>query len=344
MIRMPPVFSNLAGIAAVLGVVPCLLAPVAARAESAPEPSTDGPTVPETAAQPLAQGEGQTPALPLEAAQDVGPAADPAPATPDSGGETDADGDGEGDGEPEWRGSLELYGFAPLKATGTTRIRGFEADVDLNLGDILDALEWATFVRGYVERDRWGLLTDLSYVQLGAQAARTGPRGRFTGKAEVTQGLGIYDLAVRYRIGAPETALAEPGTFTLVPYAGVRLIDASLDVDAQVRGTGPLGLEFERQGTFGRTWAQPLVGLQGQVFLSPRLRAFARADIGGFGISGDQDLSGNAQVGLGYAIGNSTQVNLSWRYLGLEYRNDNSPSSGFSLDQNGIEVGLTFFF
>jgi len=345
---MQPVFSNLAGIAAVLGVVPCLLAPVAARTESAPEPSTDQSAAPATAAQPLAQAGGPMPGLPLEAAQESGAGVDPAPATADAAGDTDAGGDGEGDGDGDgeavWRGTLELYGFTPLKATGTTRVRGFEADVDLDLGDILDALEWATFVRGSVERDRWGLLTDLSYVQLGAQAARTAPRERLTGKAEVTQKLGIYDLAVRYRIGAPEAALAEPGTFTLIPYAGVRLIDASLDVDAEVRGTRPLGLEFERQGTFGRTWAQPLVGLQGQVFLSPRLRAFARADIGGFGISGDRDLSGNAQVGLGYAIGNSTQVNLSWRYLGLEYRNDKRPSSGFSLDQNGIEVGIKFFF
>ncbi|MCP9888171.1 hypothetical protein KBY96_09560 [Cyanobium sp. ATX 6A2] len=243
-----------------------------------------------------------------------------------------------------WRGSLELYGFAPLKATGTTRIRGFEADVDQDLGDILDALEWATYVRGSVERDRWGLLTDLSYVRLGAQGARTGPGGRLTGKAEVTERLGTYDLAVRYRFGEPETAVAEPGAFSLIPYAGVRVIDASLDVDVEVLGAGPLGVDVEREGTFGRTWAQPLVGVQGQVFLSPRLRAFARADIGGFNLSGDQDLSGNAQVGLGYAVGDSTHLNLSWRYLGLRYRNDRSPSSGFRIDENGIELGIKFFF
>jgi hypothetical protein len=245
---------------------------------------------------------------------------------------------------PSWRATLELYGFAPLRTTGTTRVRGFEADVDLDLGDVLSALDWATYVRGSVERDRWGLLTDLSYVRLGGSSASTGPGGRFTGKAEVSSSLGIYDLAVRYRLGEPEAAIGETGSFSLIPYAGVRVIAADLDVDAQVQGTGPLGLTLERKGSFGRTWAQPLVGLQGSVFLAPRLRAFARADIGGFGLSGDQDISGNAQVGLGYAIGNNTDLNLSWRYLGMKYRNDRNPSSGFSSYQNGIELGLKFFF
>jgi len=243
-----------------------------------------------------------------------------------------------------WRGTVELYGFAPLRATGTTTINGFSADTDLNLGDILSSLKWVSSLRGSVERDRWGLLTDLSYVRLGADAARTTPAGRFTGKASVTNTLGLYDLALRYRFGKPEAAVAETGQFSIIPYAGVRVIDAQLGVEAQIRGNGPLGLEFERQGDFGRTWAQPLLGMQASVFVSPKMRLFARGDIGGFGLSGDKDLSGNAQVGLGYAVGNNTDLNLSWRFLGLRYENDRTPSSGFSNYQNGIELGLKFFF
>ena len=149
---------------------------------------------------------------------------------------------------------------------------------------------------------------------------------------------------MRYRFGDPESAVAEPGVFSIIPYAGVRVIDAQLGVEAQIRGNGPLGLAFERQGNFGRTWAQPLLGMQASVFVSPKLRLFARGDIGGFGISGDKDLSGNAQLGIGYAVGNNTDLNLSWRFLGLRYENDRTPSSGFSSYQNGIELGLKFFF
>lgn len=154
---------------------------------------------------------------------------------------------------------------------------------------------------------------------------------------------GIYDLAVRYRIGNRETAIGQPGQFSVMPYAGIRIIDAQLDVSAQV-DVGNGTTRFQREGSFGRTWVQPMIGMQATVFFSPRLRAFARGDIGGFNLSGSDDLSGNAQIGLGYAIGNSTDLNISWRYLGLNYNNGDTPDSGFSSYQNGVEIGLKFFF
>lgn len=245
---------------------------------------------------------------------------------------------------PDWSGTVEIYGFAPLRTTGTTTIKGFETDVDLDLGDLLSALDWATFVRGSVERGRWGLLTDLSYVKLGAVNGRTTPRGLISGKTDISSTQGIYDLAVRYRFGDPESAVAKPGGYSLIPYLGVRVIDVGLDVKAELRGRGPRQVVLGPERTFDRTWAQPLAGIQGTYFLSPKLRAFARADIGGFDFSGAKNVSGNAQIGLGYAVGNNTDLTLSWRYLGLQYGNGNTPASGFTSYQNGIEAGVKFFF
>lgn len=241
-----------------------------------------------------------------------------------------------------WAGTVELYGFTPIQSIGTTTINGFSTDTDLSLGDVLSKLKWATSIRGSMENERIGLLTDLSYVKLGQSNATTGRRGLLTGQAEVTAVQGIYDLALRYRFGNRETAVGQPGQFSVIPYAGIRIIDAQLDVSAQV-DVGNV-ISFQRQGSFGRTWVQPLIGTQATIFLSPRLRAFARADIGGFNLSGSNDLSGNAQIGLGYAIGNSTDLNISWRYLGLDYNNGDTPDSGFSSYQNGVEIGLKFFF
>ena len=246
-----------------------------------------------------------------------------------------------------WAGTVELYGFGPIRSIGTTTIpvgnTSFTTDTDLSLGDVLSKLKWASSIRGSLEKDRIGLLTDLSYVKLGQTNATTGQRGFFTGQAEVSAVQGIYDLALRYRFGDRESAVGQPEQFSVIPYAGIRIIDAQLDVSAQVTGPGG-GIIFQPQGSFGRTWVQPLIGTQATVFLSPRLRAFARADIGGFNLSGTDDLSGNAQIGLGYAIGNSTDLNISWRYLGLDYNNGDTPDSGFSSYQNGVEIGLKFFF
>jgi len=246
-----------------------------------------------------------------------------------------------------WRSSVELYGPVPLRLDTTTTVvtqnnRSVTTEAVLNLGQVIDNLQWITAVRCSVEKGRWGVLTDLSYTKLGQEDGATTPNGLLTGRASVNVSQGIYDLAVRYRFGEPEAAVGTAGQFSLIPYAGIRVIDAQMDVAAQV----DLGniLSFQRQGNFGRTWAQPLLGTQATVFLSPRLRAFARADIGGFGLSGAQDLSGNAQVGLGYAVGNSTDLNISWRYFGLDYNNGDNPDSGFSSYQNGLEIGLKFFF
>jgi hypothetical protein len=107
---------------------------------------------------------------------------------------------------------------------------------------------------------------------------------------------------------------------------------------------GPRNRGFSASRDYGITWAQPLIGTQASLFLSPKLRIFARGDIGGFGLSGDKDLSGNAQVGLGYAIGNNTDLNLSWRYLGIAYGNAANRGNSFDTYQNGVELGVKFFF
>jgi len=246
-----------------------------------------------------------------------------------------------------WAGTIELYGFAPISTTGTTTVsngtRNFSAETDLNLGDVLSKLKWATSLRGSIEKDRLGLLVDLDYVKLGQYESTTSRRGIFTGSADVTATQGIYDLALRYRFGDREAAVGKPGQFSLIPYAGIRIIDAQLDVGAQIQGSGGR-VSFQRQGNFGRTWVQPLLGTQATIFMSPRLRAFARADIGGFGLSGSEDLSGNAQVGLGYAVGNNTDLNISWRYAGINYNTGDTPDSGYSSYRNGFEIGLKFFF
>lgn len=239
-----------------------------------------------------------------------------------------------------WRGSVELYAPLPFSLDTTTTINGRSTEAQLNLGDVFSALKWTSSLRASVEKGRLGFLTDLSYTKLGEEASQSIPvvgSISTTVNANVEASQGIYDFAVRYRFGDPESALGQRGQFSVIPYAGVRVIDANLDVSVQAGSAGV-------NGNFGRTWAQPLLGTQATVFLAPRLRAFARADIGGFGISGSRDLSGNAQVGLGYAIGNSTDLNISWRYFGIDYNNGDSPDSGFTSFQNGLEIGLKVFF
>jgi hypothetical protein len=243
-----------------------------------------------------------------------------------------------------WAATIDLYGFVPIRTKSTVSIKGLDATSDVSFSEVLPLIQMTASARASLEKGRLGLLTDLNYFRVGAQAARVGPRDRLTGSAELGFSQGIYDIALRYRFGDREAAIGKPGQYSIIPYAGIRIVKLALDLEASVTGNGLLGVSKEKQGDFGRTWVQPLIGTEATLFLSPRLRAFVRADLGGFGLAGAQDLSGNAQVGLGYAIGNNTDLNVSFRYLGLVYDNGAEQASGYDLSQTGVQLGLKVFF
>jgi hypothetical protein len=242
-----------------------------------------------------------------------------------------------------WSWTVEGYGYLPW-VEATTTIRGFETDTELGPGQALNLLQSVVSLRASGEWQRIGLLVDTAYTQLGSQRSTTTRLGLVDTSSDLTSINGIYDVALRYRFGHREAAIGRPGDWSLIPYAGARLMQAQLHVATELQGNGRLGLRFERQSSLERTWTQLLLGSQASIFLTPGLRLFARADVGGFGLAGDQDLSGNAQAGVGIALGNNTDLNVSWRYLGVAWSNGAERSTGFTSHQNGIEIGLKFFF
>lgn len=249
-----------------------------------------------------------------------------------------------------WAGTLEVYGFAPLRTSIDTDVGAFSASDDFPLSKILENLDAIAYIRGSVEHNRIGILADISYVSVGAQQSRSTQGSVLGGRLPIATtdqtrigfDQGIYDLALRYRFGEREQAVGKRGDATLIPYAGIRILDVETDVSVDIQRSFPGGaLERRFQGSAGEPVVQPLIGLQGQVFLSPRLRLFARGDLGGLE---NDNLSGNAQLGVGYAIGNSAQLNLSWRYLYLEQGRGGTRPRSYEISENGVELGVKFFF
>ena len=242
-----------------------------------------------------------------------------------------------------WASTLELYGFLPLQTQTGLDVGNRSTSFDVGLGTLLSQLKWASSARGSLEYGRLGLLGDVRYNRLGSIASRTGPKGLVRLQAETSLNATVADMALRYRFGSREAAQGKPGDFSIIPYAGVRIIDTNFDVTSTINV-----LRFERQVSrdLSHTWVQALLGTQATVFLAPRLRLFGRADLGGFGSGSSDNLSGNAQLGLGYALGSNTDLNLSWRYQGMSWNNGESGRGqrGISSDENGFEIGLKFFF
>ena len=51
-----------------------------------------------------------------------------------------------------WAATLELYGFAPIRTTGDTTVRGFTAETDLWLGDLIPLIQMTASARGSLEQ------------------------------------------------------------------------------------------------------------------------------------------------------------------------------------------------
>ena len=61
-------------------------------------------------------------------------------------------------------GTVELYGFAPLRSWGTTTIRGFEADVDTSLTELIPTIETVGSARASLENLQGDHLHDLQHA------------------------------------------------------------------------------------------------------------------------------------------------------------------------------------
>ena len=72
-------------------------------------------------------------------------------------------------------------------------------------------------------------------------------------------------------------------------------------------------------------------------------QAFLGMDAGGFGINGKQDLSGTVEAGVAYALGNSAQISLAYRYFGIDYSAHNG-RNGYSSTQHGVSMGFRWLF
>ncbi len=272
--------------------------------------------------------------------------------------------------DDDWRLYLDLYGFLPHENEGTIKLDGNTNKGNLSLSDILENVSSIATFRAGIEHGRWGLQTGIFHGAVdfneseSAYVTRERSRiRRLTGK-EVKRRLTIrgdvegdfhldqtlVDLAVRYRAGDVQRPKMDKGSLSFVGFAGARLVDGTIktnvDIELNASYEGPI-LKAERSkklkfgDSWSHTWVQPLIGMHATYAFSPEWQAFVYADAAGFGLSGEKDLSGNAQAGIAYAVGNSTQISLSYKVFGLEYSaygNDN----GYKTFSHGPNIGIRF--
>ena len=292
---------------------------------------------------------------------------------------TGSESEDEQEEEDSWRVYLDLYAFLAPTTNSTTTVEGNTTKTDIPLSDVINSLDEALTLKTQFEYGKLGVLAAINHASLSASTSKSSffetknPLKNRLGLAsplrtrsirikgdldvDVDASQTIFDLAMRYRAGAIQKPRMEKGSSSFLGIVGARFIDANLSTDFKIKSKREVtvegirvnrsnyrDLERSSNASWGNTWVQPMVGMFGTYAISEDWQAFAYLDAGGFGLSGSQDLSGTAQAGIAYALGNSAQVSLSYKYFGIAYFEGGSENNGYSSYQSGVNLGLRWLF
>ncbi len=225
-----------------------------------------------------------------------------------------------------WEFRLEPYGWFP-GVTGTTGVLFQQVPVDLGFSNIAEHLKMAFAGQFEVRYNRWGLMLDGYYADIGGYVPVRDPRIQ---QFAVDVKEAVYQIVPNYR-----AYQSDKGFFDLL--AGVRIFGVKLRLtdfrDVSGGKGGPTFVYENRSGS--KTWVDGIVGGRGQYFLAGNLFAAAYADVGG----GSSHLTWQYQGTLGYRFSKLISVELGWRTL-----SDNYTNGGFTynLKTQGAFMGVNF--
>ena len=131
--------------------------------------------------------------------------------------------------------TLTPYGWGP-STTGTIGIDDRKAKLDLPIDDALDILEGAAFLGAEIQKGRWGVLIDGTYMNLVESASTPGP---FFEKVEVDYKQATFDAGLFFRVIETERGWLDVLTGARYMYYSTELgftpdYAAASDLSAQV--------------------------------------------------------------------------------------------------------------
>ena len=214
-----------------------------------------------------------------------------------------------GAGAQDWRWSFTPYMW--LNEVGLdVSINDQEVlEREADLSDVLDSLDFA--IMGHLEglRGQHGLLFDAYYADLGDDDKRFDPPGPAVIIAKGDLEMTMLEAAGLFNPRADGEGL----TFIY----GARLVDIDEEIDARIERPGPdVNRRYEASGTF----VDGMVGARHIARFAERWSSNIRADVS----AGGTELTWNALVGVGYALGASGRYTLlaGYRYMEIEFEEE----------------------
>jgi len=221
-----------------------------------------------------------------------------------------------------WQNEVTIYGWL-AGVSADTRLPGGSSDSTVDMGDIIEDLKMV-FMGTYAARyDKWSIIADVTYVDLGDSANTTlvFPDGSVDASVDVDMKSLLVNAGVGYNIVNSDKSILDI-------VAGVRYMDLEVDVDTNLPiHTGISGSEDFLDG---------IIGVRGAYNFNENWYMPYYADIG----TGDSDLTYQLFAGVGYKY-DWGDVKLGYRYIGYEM-DDNMIVE--NLDLSGAVLGVSFKF
>jgi hypothetical protein len=238
-----------------------------------------------------------------------------------------------------WHFDAIIYGYFPsISGNSQYPQRTGGSNVDVNSDKIIDSLKFAFMGTFEARKGRWGVLTDVLYMDLGGSKTRTRDiqvggvplPGNVTANATLDIKGTVWELAGTYR------AVSDPG-MTIDLLGGVRMLDYKQTLGWEFSADlGPIAPDRSGNSELHPTNWDGIVGAKGRFAFGDRHQWFVPwyVDAG----TGDSDFTWQAIGGLGYSFGWGDVLG-GWRYLDYKLK------SGSRLEDatfNGPMVGVAF--
>lgn len=240
-----------------------------------------------------------------------------------------------GQSEDEWRHTFGLYLFAPLETDGISTIAGQAADIDLNLNDVLDVLDFAASGRYEGWKGDFGVIVDANYVGIKTDETLPGPLGSGI-NVDVRQKW--FAVMGAYRV-ADGTYGTNGQRYTFDIHGGARYNSIRQEITIATPGPGVPPLLGGNE-----SWIEPVIGGRGMWRLNDKWTTIASLELGGFGAGGN-DLQIGANLGFDYQPWKNTAITFGYRYFSVDY-SDTLSSGEFAYDvtQHGPYIGVKYYF
>ena len=217
----------------------------------------------------------------------------------------------------EWQFQIAPLYLWAMSIDGTMNFRDrFEQDFSVDFKDAFDNLEAAFTVHFEAEKGRWGLIADVSRLNVAASM-------------EIPTPGGVADLDVENLIleGAARYSFAEHWWVV----AGVRYFSLDTGIGFQ--------LEPAPEVNVSESWTDLFAGLLWRPKLGERWTFAGRFDIG----AGGSDLVWNAEAIIDFQIGKWVAILGGYRHLDFDYKN-NDNGVKYDMSMSGPVAAFRFFW